>query len=861
MTFYRALLRLYPASFRDEYGAEMTAIFARLWRDDPRLLARVMLLVDASSDALRNAPAAHTDIVRHDLATAWQTIRRARMLSATVVAVTAVGIGATTAAFAVADHVLIRPLPYHEADRLVKIWQADLNGGRSEASPANYRDWRDNARSFERMAAFQGVSRNLVGAGAPVRLEGASVTGDLFATLGVTPLLGRTITGHDDRETSPLTVVISERLWRTRFAADATVVGRRVTLDETAHVIIGVMPARFEFPTRLVDFWIPQVLRSDQYIYGNPFLDTVARLKPGVSREQANADVTSVSRAIARVNPQVNQRQFAVALALRDELAPQARSLLWILVAAAASLLLIACTNLANLLLTRGLARQKELAVRAALGAGRRRLLRQLFTENALLAACGGIAGIGIAMMGIPTLVRLVPTTLPAAEAPAIDVRLLTFAISTTIVSAIGFGVIPAWRISRQSDARALHDGTRAGTSRRTSLLRSGLVVAQVSMSVLLLVGCGLLLRAMLKVQSIDPGFRTDGVVSLRTTLPVKKYESVSVRHQFFDRVLDGVEALPGVTSAAYISGLPMVQRGGIWVINVAGYEQVPGEERLASLRFVTPRFFETLGIPLRGGRDVADSDTQTSLPIAVVSESFARQYWPGQNVLGRQFKIRGIDWTITGVVGDIRIRGLERRSEPQVYLAAQQMPDRGLSGYVPRDLVIKSDRALEALLPAVRSIIAAADPQQPISNVQSLATVVSDETAPRRVQVRVLGAFAAIAFLLAGIGLHGLLAFNVSQSAREIGVRMAFGAERRNILGMVMRRGMVLALAGVLTGGGLALAAGRSLQALLAGVSPTDLASFGGAGALAFTITALGSLMPALRATRVDPLQVIRSE
>jgi putative ABC transport system permease protein len=861
VNLHRALLRLYPASFRDEYGREMQAIFARRWRLASHPLDRMMVLVGACADVLCNAPAAHLDIARQDLATAWQTIRRARMLSATVVVVTAIGIGATTAAFAVADHVLIRPLPYYEPDRLVKIWQADLNGGRSEASPANYRDWRDNARSFERIAAYQPVSRNLVGVGAPVRLEGASVTGELFATLGVTPLLGRTITSGDDRETSPLTVVISERLWRTRFAADATVVGRAVALDDAAHVIIGVMPARFEFPTRLVDFWIPQVLRSDQYVYGNPFLNTVARLKPGGSREQADAEVRAISSAIARANPQANARQFGVALSMRDEVAPQSRSLLLILAAAAASLLLIACTNLANLLLTRGLARQKEFAVRAALGAGRRRLVRQLFTEHALLAACGGVAGAGLALAGIPTLVRLVPTSLPAAEAPTVDVRLLLFAMAITIVTALAFGAVPAWRISGQSDARALHGGVRAGTSRRTARLRSSFVIAQVSLSVLLLIGCGLLLKAMLKVQSTDPGFRADRVLTLRTTLAVKKYESVRLRHQFFTRVIDAVQALPGVTSAAYVSGLPMVQRGGIWVINVVGYEQVPGDGRLASLRLVTPRFFETLAIPLRSGRDFADSDTQGSLPVAVVSESFARQYWPGQSALGRQFTIRGIEWTIVGVVGDIRFRGLERRSEAQLYLAEQQMPDRGLSAYVPRDLVIKSERSLDALLPAIRSIIASADPQQPISDIQRLTDIVVGETAPRRVQVRVLGIFALIAFLLAGIGLHGLLSYTVSQGSREIGVRMALGAEQRTILGMVMRNGMQLAIAGVIVGSVLAMAAGRWLQALLAGVSPTDFASFGGAVVLALGMTALGSLLPALKAIRVDPLQVIRAE
>jgi predicted permease len=484
-----------------------------------------------------------------------------------------------------------------------------------------------------------------------------------------------------------------------------------------------------------------------------------------------------------------------------------------------------------------------------------------LCTENALLAVSGGVAGIALAAAGIPALARLVPTTLPVAEAPAVDVRVLAAALLVTFVSAIGFGLIPALRISRQSDALALHDGARAGTGRRTARLRSALVVAQVSMSVLLLVASGLLVKAMLKVQSTDPGFRPEGVLTLRTILPQERYGSVNVRHRFFSRVLGGVEALPGVASAAYITGLPMVNRGGIWVMRVPGHEALPSEQRLASLRFITPGFFATLGIPLRSGRDVADSDTQTSPPVAVVSESFGRRYWPGQNALGRQFKVRNIDWTIVGIVGDVRVRGLEQPSESQVYLSAQQMPDRGLSGYVPRDLVVRSSGPIEALLPAIRAIVADADPLQPISDVQPLADVVSAETAPRRIQVRVLGAFALIAFLLAGIGLHGLLAYNVSQSARDIGVRMALGAERRRILGMVMQRGMRLAVAGVLAGGLLALAAGRWLQALLAGVSPTDFASFGGAVAFALAMTALGSLLPALKAIRVNPLQVMRTE
>jgi predicted permease len=860
MIVYHALLWLYPKSFRDEYGGEMRASLARRWRR-ARGFDRALLLAGALLDTLRNAPAAHLDILGQDLRAACQTLRRAPGFSVTVVAVTAVGIGATTAAFAVADHVLVRPLPYWEPDRLVKIWQAPPGGLPTEAAPANFRDWRDNARSFEQMAGFEPDARNLVGSGEPVRLEGASVTGQLFSTLGVAPLLGRTITVDDDRGASAPTVVISERLWRSRFAGDADTIGRTISLDDKPHLVIGVMPAAFEFPSRLADFWVPMQLQPAHYVYGNAFIHTVARLHRDVTLAQAHAEIQGIARAVSRANPDANPRVSAMVIAMRDEVSEQARLLLVILVAASAGLLLIACTNLANLLLTRGVGRQKEFALRAALGGARHRLTRQLFTENALLAVAGGVLGVGIAVAGIPSLVRLVPTTLPAAELPPLDIRILAAAIVATFVSAVGFGYIPAWRLSRQSGVRALHDGARSGTSRQTARLRSALVVIQVSASVLLLVASGLLLRAMVRVQGTDPGFRTEGVLTLQTALPMQRYDTVRLRHQFFERVLTDVEALPGVRSAAYTTGLPMVERGRIWVIRVPGYEDVPKEDRVASLRFITPRLFETLGIPLLDGRDLSDADTQTSLPVAVVSESFAKRFWPNTSAVGRQFTVRAIEWTIVGVVADVRVRGLEHGSEPQAYFSEQQMNDRGLSEYVPRALVVKSDAPVERLVPEIRAIIAAADSQQPISDVQLVADIVNAETAPRRVQVRVLGAFALIAFVLAGIGLHGLLAYNVSQGARDIGVRLALGAERQAILLMVLTRGLRLAAGGVVIGGVLALGAGRALQALLAGISPTDVASFVGAVLLALAMTTLGSLLPAWKASRVDPLQVMRAE
>jgi len=864
MRLYDALLRLYPASFRAEYGREMRAIFAKRWQQRGGIGSHVVLLFGALGEVLHNAPPLHWDILRQDIAVALRTIRRDPSFSVTVVLVAALGIAATTAAFSIADHVLVKPLPFRDPERLVKVWQLPPGGGTLEASPAHFRDWQAQASSLEDLAAFTLHSTNLVGAGEPLRLDGSWASGNLFAVLGVPSLIGRTLTPDDDRASSEPTVVISERLWRARFGGDRRAVGRAIILNDRPRVIVGVMPRSFQFPARTVDFWIPFQFAPNDYVYNNPYLHTIGRLKPDRSRAQALAEMQQIALEISRrVNPGAVRRVSARVIALRDEISPQSRLLLWCLAAAAAGLLLIACTNLANLLLTRGLARRKELAVRAALGAGRHRLLRQMATESMLLAGAGGVIGVSVATVAMPMLARLVPTGLPIAEAPTLDGRVLVASALATFVSAIGVGLMPSLRMTRHADASALREGARAGAARTTERLRSMLVVAQVSASVVLLVTSGLLLRAMLQVQGIDPGFNTDGVLTVRTALPLPKYEGVAQRHQFFDRVLEEVRALPGVSAAAYITGLPLAMRGMIWSVSIPGRPQLPGEQRTVSLRFVTPQFFATMGIPIQMGRDIADGDTLTSPFVAVVSQSFAARHWPGENPIGRRFSGSGAvaERTIVGVVGDIRWRGLERGSEPQIYLSSRQVGDGRLTAHIPKELVVKSSIAPEALVPSIRAIVARADPQQPVSDAQILADIVNAETAPRNVQVRVIGAFAAIAFLLAGIGLHGLLAYNVSQRAREIGVRIALGAERRTILAMVLQRGLHLAVVGVFIGAALAVAAGRGLQAVLAGVSPADGVTFGGAVGLSVLMTIAGSLLPALRATRVDPLQVIRSE
>lgn len=869
MRFHALLLRLYPRSFRAEYGAEMSAMFARRWRQETSLRARLLLLLGALGDAGRNAPALHREILGQDVRYALRTIRRAPSVSATVVIVTGLGVGATTAVFSVADHVLIKPLPFRDSGRLVKVWQRPQGGGNLEASPAHFRDWQAGNRSFEQMAAFNEHSGNLVGGGDPLRLDGQQVSGGLFDLLGVRPLAGRTIAPHDDRETAPATMVISERLWRSRFGADLDAIGSTVTLNDAPRVIVGVMPRTFEFPTRNVDFWIPLQYSPDAYVYTNPMLDVVARLKPGVSVEQARAEMATLAREVsARAAPATSdsvlgQFRSASVVMLRDGLSRQSRLLLWGLVGAAACLVVVACTNLASLLLTQGLARRKELAIRAALGAGRHRLTRQMLTESLILAGAGGAAGVAMAAAALPAIARLVPASLPIAEVPALDLRLFTLAAVLTLTTAIGAGLLPALRTARQMDAGALRDGARAGTGRGSERLRAVLVVAQVSASVLMLVTCGLLLRAVLAVEGTEIGFKPDGVLVARTVLPLPRYERHAERVRFFESVLNDVRAVPGVTAAGYITGLPFDMRGMVWTVRTAERPDMAPERRTVSLRQVTPGFFATLGIPIVAGRDVSTSDTPTAPAVAVVSASFAERHWPGEDPIGRRFSGSGAvgERVVVGVAGDIMWRGIERPSEPQLYLPATQLPDGRLTGHIPRELVVRSSLEPATLVPLIRAAVARADPQQPVSNIQFLGDIVAGETAPRRVQVRVLGAFALVALLLAGVGLHGLLAYNVSQSRREIGVRLALGAARAGILTMVARHGLRLAAVGLVIGALAALAAGRTLQGLLAGVSVTDGLAFAAAIALVGVTTAAGSLLPALRAVNVNPVEVMRSE
>ena len=873
MRAYRALLHLYPASFRAEYGEEMCAIFARQRRDAAGP-AVATLWAATFFEVLRNAAAVHWDILQQDLRYTARSLGRTPGFALTAIVVTALGVGANTAAFSVTDFVLIRPLPFAEPERLVKLWERLPGYPKMEPSPANYRDWKRMSTAFEAMGAFYGLPVNLVGHGDPERLERTAVTADLFPMLGAHALLGRLFAPADDRAGAAGTLLLSYPLWQAVFGGDAGVVGQRVTLDNEPYTVIGVMPPDFHFPSREAEIWTPARFQElDFQDRDNNYLEVVAKLRRGVSLDRARAEMGVIAGQLERQYPKENRLTGSNVIRLRDELSQQSRLLLVALSGAALCVLLIACANLANLLLARALARQKELAVRAAMGAGRERLVRQLVTENLVLAVLGGLLGVLAAVAAVPLLARLVPSSLPIAQAPSVDFRVLIFAALLTGLTGVGFGVFPALRASGSADLSGLREGARAGGGLREGAragggrkerLRSALVIAEVMASVVLLVSAGLLIRALWRIEATDPGFHADGVLTLRTALPMPKYAVTARRAEFYTRVLSEVRALPGVSAAAYISFLPMVMQGGIWPVAIDGQPRDltrGGESQTASMRFVTPGFFAALGIPLHRGRDVSESDTIDRPFAAVVSESFVRRYWPDQDPLSRHFQFAFHDRMVVGVVGNIRVRGLERNSEPQVYLAYKQDPDGGFTFYGPQDLVVRSSASTGALLPALRRIIRGADPQQPVSDVRTMAQIVEEETASRSAQVRVLGVFAAIAFLLAGVGIHGLLSFAVSRRAQEIAVRIALGARSSAIVRMVLRQGVLLAAAGVLPGVALAYAAGRAMQALLAGVQPGDAPTFLAAAGLCVLMTILGCLFPALRAVRVDPITAIRAE
>ena len=861
MRLYRALLHLYPRSFRAEYGEPMAVIFAERRRQTQGVFAILGLWIETIGDIVVNALGTHWEILMQDLRTTFRGLRRTPGFAVTAALVVALGVGANTAAFSVADFVMLRPLPFPESQRLIKLWEKLPGYGRMELSPANFRDWKAMNESFEAIGGYTNRSFNLTGQGEPERLEGAAVTSDLLPLIGVQPALGRFFTAEEDADGAAGTVILSHGAWQSRYRGESGVLGQQVQLDDVPYTIIGVMPRDFSFPRREVALWTTTRFSAGNYEDRNDnWLYAVGRLKPGVSLSDARAEFDVITAQLQKQFPKENEGHGATLIGLREEFSTQARLLLLALCGASLCILFIACANLASLLLARATSRQKELALRTALGAGRERLVRQLLTESGTLALMGGLLGVLIAVLAMPLLANLIPKTLPITQDPALDLRALLFAGVITALTGIGFGVVPALRACRDTDLESLREGTRSFGARKQRL-RSTLVVIEVMASVVLLISAGLLLRALWQVQAVNVGFQTENLLTLRTWLPFPKYESTTRRLQFYDRVLTELKAIPGVSNAAYISFLPMVMGGGIWPVIFDGESETREGDNTASMRFATSEIFATLGIPLRLGRGFEATDTLESPFVAVVSESMVRRYWPDKNPLGQVFTFGQEERMVVGVVGDIMVRGPERESEPQVYLPAAQVKDNWLPFYMPKDLAVRTSANAAALMPSIRRIMQSADPTQPISNVQTMEQIIADQSGSRRVQARLLVALAAIAFGLAGVGIHGLLSYTVSNRTQEIGVRVALGAQPNDIVSMVMGQGIRLVLAGLIPGLLLAYAAGKAMGALLVNVHPADGSTLVAVAGLCVVMATAGCLFPSLRALRVDPISAIRSE
>ena len=802
---------------------------------------------------------------------AIRALRAAPGFTAVALTMLALGIGANTAIFSVVSAVLLRPLPFREPDRLVLVWEdfTGLGGStRTEASPADFVEWKARNRSFADVATFAADQYNLTGAGDPEKLSGVRTTANLFNVLGMPALIGRTLTASDDRPDAPPVVVIDERVWRSRFGADPSMVGRTIHLNGLARTVVGIVPADFPFPDKRVSLWVPaQFTPTELEPRATYFMYVIARLKPDVSLAQAQADMTGVARALAREFPQANGRVGVTVSALHEHLTRDARPAVAVLLAAVLIVLLIAGANLANLLLTRGSLRAQEIAVRQALGATRRRVVGQLLTENAVLAGIGAALGVALAASALTFLTRLIPSGLPDTTTPTLDARVLLFTIGIAVLVVLGFGTGPAFTATRVNLAAGMKS-TRF-TTRRSTHLRSGLVVAELMLSVLLLIAAGLLLRSYDRVLGVDPGFNPHNLLIAETVLPPSKYARTETRTAFYSDVVQRVKRLPGVIDASFANFPPFVFKGGRAYITAEGEPPpTPAEfsKFIAIDRSVTPGYFRTLGVPLVKGREFEERDAESSMPTAIINQKMANQHWPGQDPIGRKMKIGpatspGPWMTVVGVVANIHQIALDAPIEGELYLSANRGQNNLPPFLWPQYLLVRTTHDPLALASSVRKTVWSVDAEQSVSSIRSMDEIFDRELANRSTQLTLVAAFAVLAFAMAAIGLYGVLSYSIAQQLRDIGVKMALGASRLTVVREVVAGAMTLSTIGVALGLGAAVALTPLLRRWLFEVSPGDVMTFALTAVLLLVTAAVASAAPAARGASVDPSSVLRAE
>lgn len=801
--------------------------------------------------------------VAQDLRYAVRMFRNSPGFTLFAAAALALGIGATSAVFNIADAVLLRPLPYRDPARLVMLWQDDTAYGfpRNNPSPWAFEQWRKRNQVFAAMAALTHDSFNLLGRGEPEYLHADTVTANFFSVLGVAPALGRTFTTDDGRPGAPLSAVLSYGLWVRRFGAQPQVVGQDLLLNGAKYTVAGVMPRGFQFLDPQVDLWVPAQWDSG-YIdekKTDHFLKIVARLRPGISAPRAGAAMALLGKQLATGDV---SDLTAVVVPLREQVAGDVRPALLVLLGAVALLLLIACANVANLLLARGSARASELAVRLALGASRKRVIEQLLVESLVLSCAGGAAGLGLAVLATGFLGQLIPLGISNAGAPAINGPLLAFAAGVSVAAGILFGTLPAWRGSQLELVASLKQGGgRSGVGAAGQRLRSALVVSEVALAMVLLAGAALMIRSFQKLYHQDPGFRAEHVLTLQTRLQYPKYQQMARRSEFYRQVLQRVETLPGVVAAGYTTYLPLADSGGGSLVTVENHPVDPKHFLIANVRVVSPDYFRTVGMTLRRGRLLDHNDGPESPRVAVINENMARTYWPGENPVGRRFK-RGqlrsdSPWyTVIGIVADMRQGGMDIPVRPEAYFTFEQA-----DFFPPDSLAVRTTGDPQIITEQVRRQIWAVDREEPVAAVIPLQEIVEASVAPARLQTGLLGGFAGIALLLAALGIYAVLSFLVAQRTQELGLRLALGARPAQVLRTVMAQGLKLYLLGLVIGITAALGLARFLAHLLFGVSAADPLSYAAVIALMATVAALACYLPARRAMRFDPMAALRYE